>query len=101
MQPTLRRNGRHMVTVQVRAALDRLDLVNILAAESYDEATDYGERPEGQISRAGAELAVRTGLRTRGTEHWAYALDEADDAEDRRIWADTQVRRLYPEMGSS
>lgn len=101
MQPTLRRNGRHMVTVQVRVALDRLDLVNILAAESYDEATDYGERPEAQISRAGVELAVRAGVRTRGIEHWAYALDEADDAEDRRTWAESQVRRLYPEMGAS
>jgi hypothetical protein len=93
MKATRRRNGKHMITVQVRFDLDGDELTEMLA-QRYDE----GEKP---LTKAEAERLIRTHLWSNGGIEMDWqekvSYDEAEVAKA-FAWAREQVLRLWPEM---
>lgn len=96
--PTPRRAGQDMVTIRVRFDLDGTMLAKILAANAFDDATDYGTNLEASISRAKAEEKVRAFLGYHGGDDDPLDGWDDDDIAEHLSWATEQVKRLWPSM---
>lgn len=88
MKPTLRRSGRHHVTVRVEHHLDLDTLAHIVAEELEDQE---GER----LARSRVENAVRDHLFRQGGETMDWTFDLDDPVFH---WARDEVVRLWPEF---
>lgn len=90
---TLRRSGKHMVTVSVTHHLEAHDVARLLITRTY------GGCPEA-MTRAEAEKAIREQLGYRGMDgltDWSENLDETE-VEGQRSWARLVMGRYFPEL---
>jgi hypothetical protein len=105
MKPTLRRNGKHMITLAVTHILDGREVAAILAMEKYGELTDFGGDEDGvrDLGKGEAEAKVRDHLYYFGTSRLEFVSDylgvQSDDAQERALqWGSRQVRLHWPTM---
>lgn len=100
MKPTLRRNGKHMVTVKATHHIDSDTIASILAKAVEADIDDDGQLILPRLSRAAAEQMIRRFLADHGNEGWWMWEDalDADEVGERGRWAAATVRRLWPAL---
>lgn len=103
MKPTLRVSGKRMITVRPRFDLDGETIVRLVARETWDEASDYGDREEpAELTRKQVEDALVRHLQGYGwmeVDDWASNLSLDEETQQRAWqWARAQVVRVWPEL---
>jgi len=95
MKPTVRRNGKHMITVRVEHHLDGQEVAAVLADAMVGETDDAVTF----TTRAAVSRVVREHVHRNGDGYLPYLAEHhGDDAWDLFYpQACTIVRRLFPE----
>jgi hypothetical protein len=96
MKPTLRLNGRRMITVRVAHHIDQEMIEEILVHHALGLTS-----LESDLSRAQAERIIREELAARGNA-LLHGFDRRGygQLEEIQGWASRQVARLWPELAA-
>lgn len=102
MKATRRRSGDHMITVRVAHHLGGDELVAAVATQLWAGATDWGENPGVEATRAQVERAIRDRVATKGSDgffDWQEEISNNEGEVDAVVeWAARQVRRWWPNV---
>lgn len=99
-QPTLRRSGKHMLTLRLDPLHLGVDMVVTVLAASHEAISDESEAPT-RLNQTTVRTILKRDLATNGTERYFYVHERynADTGEwaQRLTWAIDQVRGIWPQ----